>query len=98
MVEKKVGSLAVLEGDQVTGIITERDLAAALAASADPTSVNAAAYASTEVKTAGLEEDSRDVARRMLEAGIRHLPVDREGRMVGMVSMRDLLALETWAS
>ena len=60
MVEKKVGSLAVLEGDQVTGIITERDLAAALAASADPTSVNAAAYASTEVKTAGLEEDSRD--------------------------------------
>ena len=97
MVEKKVGSLAVLEGDQVTGIITERDLAAALAASADPTSVNAAAYASTEVKTAGLEEDSRDVARRMLEAGIRHLPVDREGRMVGMVSMRDLLAVHTCA-
>ncbi|MEV0970839.1 CBS domain-containing protein [Microtetraspora glauca] len=98
MVEKKVGALAVLEGDQVTGIITERDLVAAMALFIDPASVNAAACAPTEVKTAGLEEDSREVARRMLDAGIRHLPVEQDGRMVGMVSMRDLLALETWAS
>ncbi|MEU8307336.1 CBS domain-containing protein [Actinomadura sp. NPDC048955] len=98
MIEREVGALAVLDGERVTGIITERDLAGALAFSADPASQEAAGYASTRVETAALDEDARDVARRMLEAGIRHLPVDDHGRLVGMVSMRDLLALETWAA
>nr|BFE38371.1 CBS domain-containing protein [Actinomadura rugatobispora] len=97
MVEKKVGALAVLDGERVGGLITERDLVEALAASADPASVEASAYASTQIRTAALDEDSREVARRMLEVGVRHLPVDDHGRLVGMVSMRDLLALETWA-
>lgn len=99
MVEHHVGALAVLAADDhVVGIITERDLVAALAGPGDPDEMTAAAYAAAEVRTAGLEEDSREVARRMLDAGIRHLPVvDNAGRPVGMVSMRDLLALETWA-
>jgi signal-transduction protein with cAMP-binding, CBS, and nucleotidyltransferase domain len=32
----------------------------------------------------------------MLDAGVRHLPVVKDGDPVGMVSMRDLLHLETW--
>jgi signal-transduction protein with cAMP-binding, CBS, and nucleotidyltransferase domain len=32
----------------------------------------------------------------MLEAGVRHLPVVEDGAPIGMISMRDLLALETW--
>jgi len=44
-----------------------------------------------------VEDDSREVAERMLEAGFRHMPVTQNGEMVGMVSMRDLLALETWS-
>lgn len=32
----------------------------------------------------------------MLEAGVRHLPVVHDHELVGMVSMRDLLAVETW--
>ncbi|WP_329092515.1 CBS domain-containing protein [Actinomadura citrea] len=98
MIERKVGSLAVVDSERVTGIITERDLAGALASSPDPASEEAARYASTRVETAALDEDARDVARRMLDAGIRHLPVGDHGRLVGMVSMRDLLALETWAA
>ncbi|GIH70713.1 CBS domain-containing protein [Sphaerimonospora thailandensis] len=98
MTERNVGALAVLEGEQVTGVITERDLAEAMATCRDPVTVTAAAFASTELRTARLDEDTRDVARRMLEAGVRHMPVDEDGRLVGMVSMRDLLAVETWAS
>ncbi len=101
MVERNVGALAVLDGDRVTGIITERDLVAALADPpdpGDPAALTAAAYATTRLKTAAPDEDSHEVARRMLEEGIRHLPVEEEGRMIGMVSMRDLLALETWMS
>ncbi|SEG85755.1 CBS domain-containing protein [Thermomonospora echinospora] len=98
MTEEKVGALAVLDGDQITGIITERDLVSAVAAADDPGSAAVAAYTTTRVQTAGMDEDSQQVARRMLDAGIRHLPVEDHGRMVGMVSMRDLLALETWTT
>lgn len=96
MVEKDVGALAVLDGDQVTGVITERDLVRALAETTYPGSVRAAEYASEDVETAGVEEDTRDVADRMLREGFRHMPVTKDGQMIGMVSMRDLLAVETW--
>ncbi|QKW40662.1 CBS domain-containing protein [Actinomadura sp. NAK00032] len=98
MRDNEIGALAVLDGEQVLGIITERDLVEALASSAEPASQPAAAYASTQIQTAGLEEDAREVARRMLDAGVRHLPVADHGRVVGMVSMRDLLALEAWTT
>ena len=99
MRDNEIGALAVLDGEQVLGIITERDLVEALASSPEPASQPAVAYASTQIKTAGLEEDVREVARRMLDAGLRHLPVqDNKGRVVGMVSMRDLLAQEIWTT
>jgi CBS domain-containing protein len=98
MRDNEIGALAVLDGEQVLGIITERDLVGALATSAEPASQPAAAYASTQIETAGLEEDVREVARRMLDAGIRHLPVQDQGRVIGMVSMRDLLAQEIWTT
>jgi CBS domain-containing protein len=64
---------------------------------ANPASVLVSAHASPRPETADVEEDSRDVARRMLELGIRHLPVTAgEGELVGTVSMRDLLAVEAW--
>ena len=55
------------------------------------------AHASFRPETADVEEDSRDVARRMLELGVRHLPVTTgEDQLVGMVSIPDLLAVEAW--
>ncbi|ACY96298.1 MULTISPECIES: CBS domain-containing protein [Thermomonospora] len=98
MAEEKVGALPLLDGDRVIGIITERDLVTAMADAVDPDATDVASYATDTVQTADVNEDSQQVARRMLEAGIRHLPVREGGRMVGMVSMRDLLALETWMS
>ncbi|MEU8343407.1 CBS domain-containing protein [Actinomadura meyerae] len=98
MKDNEVGALAVLDGEEVLGIITERDLVAALATSPEPGSRPAAEYASKRIRTAGLDEDAREVARRMLDEGIRHLPVQDDGRVVGMVSMRDLLALEIWST
>ncbi|SDR13525.1 cyclic nucleotide-binding/CBS domain-containing protein [Thermostaphylospora chromogena] len=96
MADKEVGALAVVEDNRVVGVITERDLVRAMAERPDPETVRVAEYATTRVETAGLAEDSRDVADRMLRAGFRHMPVTDRGELIGMVSMRDLLAVETW--
>jgi CBS domain-containing protein len=98
MEQAQVGALAVLdEAGHLVGILTERDLVRATARAAKPASVVVSAYASPRPETADIEEDSRDVARRMLDLGIRHLPVTAgDGQLVGMVSMRDLLAVEAW--
>ncbi|GAA4617723.1 CBS domain-containing protein [Saccharopolyspora hordei] len=96
MVDERVGALAVLDGDQLVGIISERDLVRAIAEGADTEGAAAYAYATHRVETAACDEDTRDVARRMLEAGIRHIPVKRGHEVIGVVSMRDLLTAETW--
>ena len=44
------------------------------------------------------QEDTAVIADRMLNFEIRHVPVTRDGTVLGMVSMRDLLAFETWTS
>jgi CBS domain-containing protein len=98
MEQAQVRALAVVdEAGQLVGIFTERDLVRATARAVNPADVLVSAHASFRPETAGVEEDSRAVARRMLELGVRHLPVTAGGdRLVGMLSMRDLLAVEAW--
>lgn len=90
------GSIAIYEGDRLAGILTETDLVRALADHRDPASTTASEYMSPDPATAGLDEDSMDVAERMVRNGFRHLPVVEHGRLVGMVSARDLLQIEAW--
>lgn len=96
MEKAEVGSLAVFSEDRLVGIVTERDLVRALAWERFPSTTAIASYVSTELQTADVEEDSRKVARRMLDLGVRHLPVLKSGELVGMVSMRDLITVEVW--
>jgi CBS domain-containing protein len=96
MVAHNVGALPVLDGSMIVGIISERDLTRALAQQTDPTNATATTFASHDVQTAQPTDDTSEVARRMLDAGIRHLPVVQGKIVVGVISMRDLLAVETW--
>ena len=97
MAAGNVGVLAVVDGIRIAGIISERDITRAVAEHGDLTAYTAAHYASTELEVATLNDDTSQVASRMLEAGVRHLPVMDDNEMIGMVSIRDLLAAETWA-
>ena len=91
----QVGALPVLEGQHLVGIITERDLTAALAEGADPVLTPVSDYMTPAPEVLRPDSELADAAHLMLELGIRHLPIVRSGRLVGVLSMRDVLDADT---
>ena len=86
-----VGALPVFEGQRLVGIITERDLIAAIAEGADASITPVSDYMTPAPEVLGPDSELSDAAHVMLELGIRHLPILQRGRLVGVLSMRDLL-------
>ncbi|HEY6706677.1 MAG TPA: CBS domain-containing protein [Actinomycetota bacterium] len=87
----QVGALPVFEGQRLVGIITERDLTAALAEGADPTTTPVSEYMTPAPEVLQPDSDIADAAQVMLQLGVRHLPIVRGNRLVGVLSMRDVL-------
>ena len=90
----QVGALPVLEGQHLVGIITERDLTAALAEGADPMLTPVSDYMTPAPEVPGPDSELAAAARVMLELGVRHLPIMGGGRLVGVLSMRDVLGAD----
>jgi CBS domain-containing protein len=88
------GSVLVCEDDRLIGILTETDVVRAIAARCDPTSTSVSDYMSRDPVTVEPKDDSIVAAELMASNGFRHLPVLQHGRLIGMVSARDLLRLE----
>ena len=86
-----VGALMVFDEEGFIGIITERDLANAVAAGHYPETAQVGDYMTMRPITVTPNTDVREVAAQMLETEVRHLPVERDGRLVGVISLRDLL-------
>jgi CBS domain-containing protein len=95
MSEKQIGAVPVVDGERVAGIFTERDLMArVVAAGVNPADTPVSTVMSTSLVVADVR-DTHDVClRRMQQARVRHLLVLDGGRLAGVLSLRDLLALE----
>jgi CBS domain-containing protein len=89
MWEQQTGSLLVLQGEDLVGIITERDVLRAVA-TGTPLDTPVSEVMSKELITVEPGTSLREAARIMTERWIRHLPVLESGRLVGVVSQRDL--------
>jgi signal-transduction protein with cAMP-binding, CBS, and nucleotidyltransferase domain len=70
----QVGALPVFDGQQLVGIITERDLTAALAEGAAPAGTPVSEYMTPAPTVLGPDSELVEAAHRMLELGVRHLP------------------------
>ena len=95
MAEANVGMVAVLEGDQLVGLFSERDLLKRVVFNGlVPSETPVSEVMTTRIITADVDEDSRSAVEKMDHSNIRHLPVMETGRLVAMISIRDLLRLE----
>lgn len=89
-----IGNVIVLEGEQITGILTDRDIVVrAVAEGWDPSQTPVGDVASRELTTISPDETVDAAVALMRERSIRRLPVVESGRPVGIVSLGDL-ALE----
>jgi CBS domain-containing protein len=89
MWDQQTGSLLVLDGQDLVGIITERDVLRAVA-TGTPLDTPVSEVMSKDLITVEPGTSLREAARIMTEKWIRHLPVVEAGRLVGVVSQRDL--------
>jgi len=88
---QQTGSLLVLDGSgALIGIITERDILQAVAQGTDLKTTTVRGVMATDVITAHAGTSLREAAALMTEHWIRHLPVTERGKLVGIVSQRDL--------
>jgi len=95
MSEKNVGALAVLRGGTLVGIFSERDIMARVVAPGlDPDRTSVASVMTRDIVVAEPNEKLDDALQKMQSLKCRHLPVVKDGNLLGMVSIRDLLEVD----
>ncbi len=92
MIRGRFGSVAVLRGEMLEGIFTERDVLRAVGGAVDVQVEPVANWMTEDPVTAGPGVDTEEAAEMMISGGFRHLPVVEQNRIVGIVSLRDLLS------
>ena len=94
MRDEDVGSLPVVEGDRVVGIVTDRDIVVrGVAERADTQTLQVGDVSSGDLLTVQPDEDLDEALELMARYRVRRLPVVEDGRLVGVVAQADV-ALE----
>ncbi len=93
MASRGVGAVAVLDGDRLAGVLSERDIVfRAVARDLPPAETTAGAVMTADPVTVGADEAISDALAAKLGDAFRHLPVLEDGRILGLLSYRDVPA------
>ena len=94
MRDRRMGSLLTIEAGEIVGIVTERDLVwKGLAGNRDPDSTHVSAVMSSPLVSIDINRTIRDASQAMAERSVRHLAVTDGGKIVGVLSVRDLVKM-----
>jgi citrate synthase len=94
MRERHVGSVVVVDGDtRAVGILTERDMIRLASAGSDASTAKVSEWMTADPDTVEPDIGVRDAFVTLAEHGYRHIPVVDDGKLVGIVSMRDMMKL-----
>lgn len=95
MSEANIGAAAVIDAGVLAGIFSERDLMSRVVAKGlNPDDTSVGLVMSKELVVAAPSEDVDTALQKMHSIRARHLPVVDDGRLVGMISIRDLLEVD----
>ena len=93
MARNRIGAVLVLDGERLAGIFSERDLLTrVIGERRDLSTTRVGEVATRDVATIDAEQPVRSVVEAFRARRVRHLPVVRGGRAVGILSTRDFLA------
>ena len=90
MVDRDVGAVLVMDGAELLGILTERDVLRAVAAGIEAETV-VSDWMTRDPETMGPDDTTQHAAVLMIHGGFRHLPLVEGSDVVGMLSIRDLM-------
>lgn len=93
MRELQTGSILVLDGERLIGIVTERDVLKTVAQGLDPKHTPLKDIMTTDIITIGPQTRLKEAAEIMATKWIRHLPVLEGAKVVGIISQRDLTGI-----
>jgi CBS domain-containing protein len=93
LASRRIGAVLVLDsGEQLLGILSERDIVASLAEHGPRTlEMTAAQLMTSEVQTATQRTTVNEAMAMMTDGRFRHIPVVEEGKLVGLVSIGDVV-------
>lgn len=91
MVSRNIGSILVVENGEPIGIITERDISRSVAKGLKNLNTQVARVMSKKLIAASPDTSIQSALGLMLEHGIRRIPVVDNGKLIGVVTERDLL-------
>lgn len=93
LLEANIGAVVVGDGTTVEGVVSERDVVRAIAEGRDPSGIRALEVASTSLVRCEASATVAEVAREMMVEYVRHVLVEGDGKVLGIVSARDLLGV-----
>lgn len=95
MSEMRIGGLIVMEDDKIVGIVTERDVMGKVVAQAkDPEATKLEEIMIKEVVTIEAEKTIEDACSLMVEKEIKRLPVLEDEKLVGIITVTDVISIQ----
>jgi len=94
MLDKHVGSLLIKENEKLLGFLTERDLVKMVSLGIDPRTTKVKQIMTTRIVTISPEKDIYDAIILMNKEDIRRLPVIINDKIIGLITLRDILTIQ----